>query len=282
MMTQQEIIPPTTVAKYDDFRSQLTELKSQNEKTVFEYETPTGYKAARSYIATLRTTKSAIEKRRKELKDESLQTGRQIDAIAKDLTSEVEAMINVHMLPIQQIDDRETARVAAIKARLDGMAAMNGMSGISSAQATHNINRLKAAKLDDETYAEYIDQALTLHAAALSFQENELQVAIKRETEQAELERLRAIEAERLQKERETQIANDAAAKATAEAEAKTAVAVETAKATERNRFARTTKTIMTDAERMRSALQYYADGNWDGGTKAQEALTTVGDEVAA
>ena len=251
---------PPEIIGYETVRADIETVKKENEGITFDYESPDGYKAARSHVAKLRPIKTSIEKTRKDLKDESLRTGQKIDKVAKELTAEVEALIAVHMVQIQAIDDREAARVSAIKARLDGMTALNGMSGIPSAMAQRNIDRLKAAKLDDETYAEFLDQAIGLHASALAFQEREFDIAKKREDEQAELERLRKLEVDKIQKDREDQIRADAKA----EAKAEVAVEIQTA-------VAEVKKTYVPPT--MAQALRFYADGGNDGGKVARTAL---------
>jgi chromosome segregation ATPase len=75
-----------------------------------EATTPEGYEEVRLAIAHCRTTRTAVEKRRKELKADALEWGRKVDGVAKDLT----ALIQGIELPLQvkkQIVDDEKARL---------------------------------------------------------------------------------------------------------------------------------------------------------------------------
>lgn len=55
-------------------------------------DSPSGYEAVRLAIAECRDTRVAIEGRRKELKADALEYGRQVDSVAKQLTSIVESI----------------------------------------------------------------------------------------------------------------------------------------------------------------------------------------------
>lgn len=67
------------ISAYDPFRAQLAELKTNNEKAVFNYEDPAGNKEARSHIYKLRKTKSAVDRVRKDQK----QSDEQVENIQK-------------------------------------------------------------------------------------------------------------------------------------------------------------------------------------------------------
>ena len=57
-------------------------------------DTPQGYKAVQAAIADLRGSRGEVEKRRKELKADSLEYGRRVDAVAKFLTQKIEEIEN--------------------------------------------------------------------------------------------------------------------------------------------------------------------------------------------
>ena len=63
---------PSAVAAYQPFYAQLSALETDNAKLAFDYESKNGNKEARSHVNTLRLTKGALERTRKEAKDESL------------------------------------------------------------------------------------------------------------------------------------------------------------------------------------------------------------------
>ena len=104
---------------FADFYKQLEEAKKVNEQTIFQYETPAGNKAARSHIYKLRQSKSAVEKKRKETKQDAIDFGRTLDTEAKKITSEIEEMINVHDAPLKQIEQLEKERISKIKIMIE-------------------------------------------------------------------------------------------------------------------------------------------------------------------
>ena len=77
-------------------------------------DTPQGYKAVQAAISELRSARVDVEKRRKDLKAESLEYGRRVDEVAKYLTGLIEAI--EHPLKAKKAAvDEEKARVKAEK-----------------------------------------------------------------------------------------------------------------------------------------------------------------------
>lgn len=86
------------------------------------FDTPEGYEEGRKAIAHLRSARTAIEKRRVELKQDALEFGRKVDSIAKKLTALVTGIEEPLREKKAAIDDaaeharraaEEAARVAA-------------------------------------------------------------------------------------------------------------------------------------------------------------------------
>lgn len=209
-------------AVFNEFRSQLAELKQNNSAVIFDYATPKGNKEARSHIYTLRQTKGAVEKARKQAKQDALDYGRLVDQSAKDITAELEQMIEVHDAPLREIEQREADRV---KKHQDGIAQIKtyldqSYSTMNSASIVGFISELDTLA-PDEKYEEFTADAIKAFKEAMQYLIESRDNAEKREREQAELDRLRKEAAEREQKEREERIARDAAERAKAEAEAK-------------------------------------------------------------
>lgn len=217
----QELILSGEIKVYEPFRATLVDLKKQNEMTVFNYESKQGNKEARSYIAKLRTSKAAVEKARKEEKAASLEYGRKVDAEAKQIIDTIESMIAVHKKPLDEIEEREEKRVAAIKDMIEGIKRQGECVGLSSGAIKGGIETLKSFAINKDSFEEFELEALKVRDAALAACEAELQVSFDREEQQAELERLRKEAAEREQKDREERIAREAAEKAQRDAEAK-------------------------------------------------------------
>lgn len=212
---KQEILPQEQpLAVYDQFRAMIVELKETNNKTVFDYHSPKGNKEARSYIYKLRQSKTAIEAARKKEKAESLEYGRKVDAQAKELTAEIDSMIEVHAKPLEEIEEKERIRIGTIKNSLHVIQLRQQCSDLSSEEIKINIDFLKSKVIDDESFAEFKGEAEAAIAASLHALENQLPIALKREADQAELERLRKEKAESDQRERDKKIQDEAAEKA--------------------------------------------------------------------
>jgi len=214
--------PEQPIAAYEKFRAQLGELKTYNAAVAFDYEDPKGNKEARSHVYKLRQTKGAVEAARKAEKAASLEYGRKVDADAKAIIGEIEEMIELHWKPIAAIEQREAARVAAIREQIEeliGCANPTAHEGRDSEQIRDRLAEIKATEIGPE-FAEFAEEALRAKDRAIACTENALAAAVQREEDAAELERLRREQAKREQAEREQRIAEEAAARAKAEAEA--------------------------------------------------------------
>lgn len=210
------------IAAFNEFRSQLAELRQSNDKAVFDYRDPKGNKEARSHIYKLRQTKSAVERVRKEQKAASLEYGRKVDAQAKEIAGEIEAMIGVHEAPLKEIEQQEAARIAAHKERIASLELYRDCEEPTAAELSALLSDVEAFAVDD-SLEEFKAEAALMKDDALANIKKLLEARQKYEAEQEELERLRQAEAERAQKEREEQIRREAEEAARKEAEAKAA-----------------------------------------------------------
>lgn len=217
----QELLIKNELAEFEEFRSQLSELKEGNSKAVFDYRDKDGNKLARSHIAKLRKTKTAIADAHKKAKAFYLEKGRAIDRAKNELTADVEEMISVHLLPLQAIEDEEKARISRHTSFIEYIDSFRDTpSNISSHEANELIIRLNVPVID-ESLEEFMAEASIAKKKAAEFLQSIFDNAKAREAEQEELERLRAEAAKRDQELREMQIA--AEAKREAEADAKDA-----------------------------------------------------------
>lgn len=227
-MTNEVLDAQTTqVAAYQPFYSELAKLEQDNAALVFNYETPKGNKEARSHVFSLRKTKGALEKVRKEAKAESLRIGRAVDSEASAIEARIEAMITVHQAKIDEVEQREKDRVAALESRLNEIVLLKLHTG-SSADYRAEIERVQAIEIGTD-WQEFMAQATAGKEQMLTTLAGHLADAEKREAEAIELARLRAEAEARAQAERDAAIAKAAAEKAQREAEEK--AAAEAAKA---------------------------------------------------
>lgn len=211
--------PKSAVAEYQPFYAQLAQLEKDNAALAFDYESKKGNKEARSHVNTLRLTKGALERTRKEAKEESLRIGRAIDAEAKEINARIEAMIVVHQAKLDEIEQREKDRVNALKMRLDEIQIW-GFGELASAQIKASIVSLEKLVIDD-SWQEFTADAAKMKDARLVELRAEFATREKYEAEQEELARLRKEAEERAQRERDEAIAKAAAEKAQAEAAAR-------------------------------------------------------------
>lgn len=188
------------LAPYEPVKAAIAKLKKENSTLVFDYESAKGNKLARSHVATLRSMKSEVEAKRVALKADALAFGRKVDAAAKELTAEVEAMIDVHAKPLAEIDAREKAKLASI--------AMPTILPTDAFACEQLIEAVEAAPIDD-----------TWPASAAKTRENTL-VCLRARLDELVASESMAAELAKLRTEKE---ASERAAKEAAAAAAKAA-----------------------------------------------------------
>jgi colicin import membrane protein len=209
------------VAAYKPFYEQLDELEKSNTAIVFDYESTKGNKEARSHVYKLRQSKASLEKVRKDEKAESLRIGKAIDSEAKEIESRIEAMISVHQVEIDKIEQREKDRIDSINSRIEAINIhAENLESITSKELTLSISELEKITIDD-SFQEFIADAAKAKDARIAKLRELLVVITDGENQAIELENLRKEAAIREQKDRDDAIAKAAAEKAIADAEAK-------------------------------------------------------------
>lgn len=205
MTTELMDAPASAIAAYSPFYAQLAELETNNTALVFDYESKKGNKEARSHVNTLRLTKGALERVRKEEKAESLKIGRAIDSEAKEIEARIEAMITVHQVRLDEIERREEERVAVIEACIDSLR-RHGESATTAENLAAEISVLEVVVIGDD-YAGLKAMALEVKDARLRELRINHAALVKSEAEAAELARLRADSEARAQADRDAAIA---------------------------------------------------------------------------
>ena len=213
--------PKSEIAAFSPFYADLATLEKDNAATVFDYESKGGNKDARSHVHKLRKTKGALEKVRKEAKADYLHLGRAVDSEAADIENRIEAMIAVHQVKLDEIEQRETARVSALEERLRAISP--GIEHYENSDAVRQAITAVEAITITADWEEFMAQAATMKEQVLARLNGYLLTAIKAEEDAAELARLRAETLAREQADRDAAIAAAAAEKARKEAEEKAA-----------------------------------------------------------
>ena len=197
----------TKLIKFDVTEAAIAELRERyaDPPEIVDGKT---FKAIKSGISTIRTLRTNVEKRRKELKADPLALCRAIDSKAGEIKTDLlaieepmKARKEAYEAKLEQARQEkariERERVEKIQAKIRGMIARD-MTGIDSAGIQAEIDRLKAIVISEDEYQEFTDSALETWKQSLATLKTALDVRVRWEKEQEEAR----IERERLDKER--------------------------------------------------------------------------------
>jgi hypothetical protein len=81
---------------FDPIRAEMAKISEHNATLTFDYETADGNKAARSHIFKLRQVKTRISDAHKTAKAQALEVCQMLDSKKRELTADVDSMIEVH------------------------------------------------------------------------------------------------------------------------------------------------------------------------------------------
>lgn len=267
---------PATVTHLVRYAVTLDDIRAKGEEyAALTFDTPTDYERGRKAIAVLRTTRVGIEKRRKELKEDSLEYGRRVDAVAKELTRAIEAIEDPLKAKKQAVDDEkarakreaEEAEQRALEAKIRAereaeerrLAEERRKLDAERAELAERQRQADAAAKAERERVEALQAAerarLDAEAERLKAEREALAEAARLEREQLEADR-RAVEeakrkAEREEAERQARIRAEAEAKERAERER---VAAEEARVAELERqaaIAKRLEALKPDAEKV-------------------------------
>lgn len=195
-------------------------IAEQARSVVPDLSTDKGRKAIASMARKVASTKTAFDAHGKELKEQYTVITNKIDADRKLFRDSCDALRDEIRKPLTEWEEAKEARIQAIKDRIsvfDG-GRVDAFSASSLIQQV--ISEVEAIAID-ESFEDFANEAAIKKDAALTSFKKSLNESLKREAEQAELERLRKEQLEREQRERDERIAKEAADKARIEAEAK-------------------------------------------------------------
>ena len=223
-MTLATVQDPIVISQYEVLLGDIAEAKSVA-VTEFEYETKEGDKAARSYLFQLRKLRARIESARKDAKSYVLAYGKRVDEQAKELSSQVDELIQPHQEQLEAIARKEAERVAAHGAVLHAAVAIGEVRfGETSTVIQARIAKLDGISLDGlEEFTDRVAAAIVSSRQAL---QQALQQTVAAEEQAAELARLKAEQEQREARERQARIQREAQERADAEAAAAAADAI--------------------------------------------------------
>jgi hypothetical protein len=216
---------PIVITQYQVLLGDINEAKRNAAAAKFDYAEKQGEKAARSYIWGLRLLKGRIDSARKDAKAWALNYGRAVDEKAKDLVSEIDALIHPHQAQLDAIAAAEARRVEAHRAVLNRAVDLGEVRfGATSAEIRLRMESLDGITLEGlEEFADQVAAAIVRSRAALTGMLAQAEAA---EAQQRELEQRRAEEAEQqrlaevARKEQEAQEERDRLAREAQEAAA--------------------------------------------------------------
>lgn len=187
-------------------------------------------KKDRDHVASLArkvaSSKTAIDAEGKKLKEQYTVITNKIDAERKLARDRLDAERDRIRKPLTDWEQAEKDRIQAIEDRISQFDA-GRVDAFSPSELIKAVIAEVEAIAIDESFQDLAPKASIAKDAALRSYRESLELATKREVEQAELERQRIAEQERLQRERDAQIAREAAEKATRDAEEKARIEAE-------------------------------------------------------
>ena len=193
-------------------------IETEAKAIVFDIDTKQGQATCRSLAAKVASAKATLDKAGKAKKDEYTVYTKLIDQDRNFAKERLQKLQDEIRAPLTEIEEREKQRIAAHESNLANIAI--DTTGFDSAALDQAIKKLENMGIGDE-WEEFKLKALETKESELLRIRPIYQQVKQYESEQAELAKLRAEQAEREQKEREARIAKEAEERAIAEAEAK-------------------------------------------------------------
>lgn len=212
MTTQNELLDPipkeaaTSIVEYNATEAALADLRTQYAGVQYDVTTKKGDEDARKARQTLVKLRTSLEKKRSEIKQPAIDYAKLIDAEAKRITAEIklleepiDAQIKAeeqrkaevarieaeHQAELKRIDD---ARIAKIRFYISEIAKLPEASFRDKADDIRNtLDGLQDHVIDEERYAEFVTDAMTVRDTAVEQLEALLQAA---QTAEAEAERV--------------------------------------------------------------------------------------------
>ena len=186
-----------------------------------DLKTKKGRDAIASRAFKVRKIKTALDGLGKEQVDRLKEIPKLIDAERKRMREELDALADEVRKPLTEWEEAEANRIAMHRNGLESMASQAREVGDLNSDALRLRIESVEAEVIGESWEEFEAEAHRVKAKALEILNTALAERQKHEAEQAELADLRRKQAEQEQKDREAEIARQAADKARVDAEAK-------------------------------------------------------------
>ncbi len=188
----------------------LAKIREEIDGFVPDVTTRKGREAIASIAYKVARSKRALDSVGKELVAELKEVPKKVDAERKRMRDLLDAWQAEVRQPLTEWEEREAARVAMLEARVQQLRDFASVDGLQASGIQVQIDNLEAIGVG-ANFEEFEAEAHRVKSASLAALREALVAREKYESEQAELERLRAEAAAREQKEREERIAREAA-----------------------------------------------------------------------
>ncbi len=218
-----------------DIDSTISKIREEAKNLPTDMSVRKNREEVASFAYKIARSKTAVDKAGAALSAEYKEIPKKIDAnrrVYKDAFESLQAEVRQ---PLTEWDQAEEARKNAHQAKIDSLICNTELNDDACSVTIESALSMLTDLTIDESWEEYEQEAHRVKASATAKLTAQLEKRKKYEAEQAELELLRQQAAEQAQKDREAQIARDAAEQARKEAEQ--AAQVEREKA-ERDRVA--------------------------------------------
>lgn len=215
-----------------DFDPVIEKIREQAKDLPFDMTVKKNRDEIASFAYKIARSKSAVEKAGAAISAKYKELPKKIDASRRAYKDAFEQLQDEVRAPLNEWERLESERIERCKQVIIEMEKNDECDGLSSSELKFNICFLSDTVID-ASLGEFENEAHQVKAAMLAKLSAQLVKTEKQEAEQAELELLRKQASEQAQKDREAQIAAEAAASAKAAAEQAAAKAIEDAKRAE-------------------------------------------------
>lgn len=207
----------TTLTVFEQFETDIVAFEKHNASLEFDVKTPDGKSECESHCRKLRKVWNAIEGKRKEIKKEYIDKGKQVDLEAKSFQIRIDTMHDLHKKPLDELAAAEAAKKQAF---LDAEQKKRDDKAEADAKELEELRELKAENERKEREAKIAKDAIAKAkadaiAAAKKAEQDKLDAIAKAkadaeaEAKKVEDARLAKVESDRIETARLAQIEAD-------------------------------------------------------------------------
>ena len=213
---------PPAVPEFEPFEHRLAELTERYGDATYDLADAAQERQARSDRLLLGRVIAELDRAHQTVKAPLLEQTRVVDGERKRIKDGLRAIQDGIAEQIAAKEWREAARIEALESRVAGLRSLAEFHAlddvVDSTALRERLEQARAIDIDDG-FGEFKAQAALAKVEVIAAIEKMLAEAERRETEAAELERLRQEKEERERREREERLQREAADKARQEAE---------------------------------------------------------------